>query len=206
MKKRLSNGLIGLGTVLLVGVILIGGWMLLDNASISPYGDTGTRNMFQEASTAQAMNLPLAYAGTQKCLECHFTSNSSSDEWVHSSHSTVACEDCHGPGNAHATTGQPIETNTSSSLCLTCHARLDSKPTDFPQIDNQEHSGGLPCLQCHNAMHPNIGAAPQMPDISVNTTDCLACHSADSVIPMPANHAGRTSDSCTECHTVEAGK
>ena len=120
------------------------------------------------------------------------SSSNTSGEWVHSSHSTVACEDCHGPGNAHATTGQPIEINTSSSLCLTCHARLDSKPTDFPQIDN--------------AMHPNIGAAPQMPDISVNTTDCLACHSADSVIPMPANHAGRTSDSCTECHTVEAGK
>ena len=200
MKKYLFTGLIGAGTLMLVAAIFIGGWLFLDNVDFAPYSDTGTRSLFQEASRAEAMEQPIAYAGSEKCMTCHFPS---SEEWLHSSHNTVACEDCHGPGNLHATEGAPMEVSTSSSLCLTCHARLDSRPEDFPQIPSDEHGRGNECTTCHNPMHPAIFGAPKMPDISGEMTDCVACHEPDKLITMPDNHAGRTADSCVECHEVK---
>ncbi len=192
--------MIALVTTLLIIAIFIGGWILLDNFITSSYGSTGTRNLYQEASRVVAMEQPPVYAGTEKCLQCH---SSTGQEWLHSSHSPVACEDCHGPGSEHINSAGPIEVSTSASLCLTCHARLASRPDTFPQVLAEEHSSGLACLQCHNAMHPSLGEPPQMPDIFSEGTECVVCHEEQNLRSMPADHALRSEETCSQCHRTE---
>lgn len=203
MKKYLMIAGIALGTLVLVVAIFMGGWIFLDNFVTAPYAEAGTRELFQQSSTNAAMEQPLVYAGTATCMQCHYPSG---EEWQHSSHSLVGCEDCHGPGNAHVTSGAPMLKEVSASLCLTCHAQLDARPESFPQVLAGEHSGGIECTACHDPMHPNIGGAPHMPDISPENTDCVTCHKPGKLVSMPADHELRSDDSCTQCHTVGGEK
>jgi hypothetical protein len=54
-------------------------------------------------------------------------------------------------------------------------------------------AAALPLLQIPPVPHPVEGRE-----------DCLACHDIGQVKPFPADHAGRTSDSCTMCHQIQA--
>jgi len=36
-----------------------------------------------------------------------------------------------------------------------------------------------------------------------STTNCLFCHNQSGIKPIPADHAGRTSATCTNCHQSE---
>jgi hypothetical protein len=51
---------------------------------------------------------------------------------------------------------------------------------------------GLPSLQIPAVPHPTEGRE-----------DCLSCHDTGKVKPFPADHEGRTNDSCTMCHEVQ---
>ena len=199
-KKYLIISLIVTGTTLAAIAIFVGVWTILDNFITSSYVSDGTRELFQETSRVEAMEQPPIYIGTEKCLQCH---NSFAQEWLHSSHNTVACEDCHGPGSKHVSSGAPMQLSSSTALCLTCHARLDSKPANFPQVSVNEHSGGLDCVQCHNPMHPNISGPPEMPDIFSKDTDCLICHQEQNLRSMPENHAMLSEETCAQCHDIE---
>lgn len=189
--------MIVVGTTLLVVAIFIGGWVLLDKFLSPSYFPDGTRTLYQEASRAITMKQPAVYVGAERCGQCHF---STEQEWLHSSHKVVTCENCHGPGSAHVETGIANSVNTSVNLCLTCHARLVSRPESFPQIYSEEHSGGLPCLQCHNPMHPDISNPPQMTHTLYQGVDCLACHGSQGLRPVPAGHEQRSGESCPQCH------
>ncbi len=197
MKRGVIGLLIVLGTTLLVVAIFIGGWILLDKTLSPSYIPYGTRTLYQEAARAVTMEQPVVYLGAERCGECHFPIE---QEWVHSAHRTVACENCHGPGSAHVENGVSNLVNTSANLCLTCHARLVSRPDTFPQVHPEEHSSGLPCLQCHNPMHPDISKPPQMTGTLSEGTDCLACHGSQGFLPFPTDHEQRSTESCPQCH------
>ncbi len=51
----------------------------------------------------------------------------------------------------------------------------------------------LPLLQIPSVPHPTEGRE-----------DCLSCHDTGKLKPFPADHAGRTNDTCTMCHQVQA--
>jgi hypothetical protein len=48
---------------------------------------------------------------------------------------------------------------------------------------------------------PSTGVANPIPHPVDATTNCKLCHSADKVVPFPANHAAFSTDICTGCHT-----
>jgi hypothetical protein len=41
-------------------------------------------------------------------------------------------------------------------LCARCHAASAAKPKNFPQVNIDEHSGGVPCQTCHQPHSPAI--------------------------------------------------
>lgn len=196
MKRSVLSPLIILGVVLGVIAVFLGGWWLLNNL-IAPNLPTGTRTLYQEATITRTMGQPVVYVGAERCRQCH---QSVGEEWLHSSHRTVTCEDCHGQGIAHVSKGTPMLVNTSIDLCLTCHARQAAKPASFPQVGFQEHSGGRPCLECHNPMNPRIVGPPRIPHIITEGTDCQTCHGSGGLKPVPADHEQRSNNTCLQCH------
>lgn len=83
-------------------------------------------------------SLPLQYAQSSTCQSCH---QDNYGLWVKGNHKTVSCENCHGPAKAHLETGAPETLDTSRELCGSCHARLVSRPSDFPQVDMETMGG-----------------------------------------------------------------
>lgn len=197
MNKFLVNPLIILGTVIVTIAISLGGWVLIDEL-LEPYAVYGTRALYQEASRAVTMNQPVVYQGTEYCGQCHPPIE---QEWLHSAHKTVACEDCHGPGGPHLS-NTSIDQIDTANLCLTCHASLASRPDTFPQVDPGEHSGGLVCTACHNPMHPDSSQPPLMPHTFYQVEQCLICHGSQSFRPVPANHEDRPVEGCPRCHIM----
>jgi hypothetical protein len=72
----------------------------------------------------------------------------------------VNCEACHGPQAQHVddpTSVKPAKLDTAV-LCARCHEANAAKPRNFPQVDTEEHSTGLPCDTCHQPHSPVIVA------------------------------------------------
>lgn len=142
------------------------------------------------------------------CVECHEETNL---VWEASAHTGVRCEDCHGLTKPHieaARAGGDAELVLSNArdLCLTCHAGLESRPEDFPQVDPLEHAtevGGVAtdCTSCHNPHDPGI--PPELAHTLEGRDACLACHGPDEWKPLPLNHADRTEDICLNCHSLK---
>lgn len=149
-------------------------------------------------------NKPMQYAISSVCGDCH---QDKYGIWEESKHSSVSCENCHGPAMVHVVetsdnlaveTGADLIVDTSRELCGLCHGVLFSRPSDFPQIDLEEHGEQAECITCHNPHGPQV--PPQIPHPLEGRDDCLLCHEAGGLKPFPENHAGRTSDICLSCH------
>jgi len=70
-----------------------------------------------------------------------------------------------------------------------------------------DHKGRIneACLLCHEAptaeAAPSV-LAPNIPHSLEGRGDCLLCHSESGVKPVPANHEGRTNETCQLCHQI----
>ena len=51
---------------------------------------------------------------------------------------------------------------------------------------------------------PSTASAPAIPHTLTDRANCLQCHAAGGVKPFPANHAGRTVDTCQSCHKPQS--
>lgn len=87
------------------------------------------------------------FAGKSACEECH------SDEvqkLAKHEHKTLACEGCHGPGQAHCNDPKKENIDKSSfAACLRCHEANPSRPKWHKQIVVKEHYTGSKCTECH---------------------------------------------------------
>ncbi len=220
-------------------------------ASLADYG-------FHPKETARNTeawaSLPIEYAQSAICLSCH---QDQYGLWQKGNHKTIACENCHGPARAHLEGKALPAVNTSRELCGLCHAKLISRPSNFPQVDMNEMGGQAECTTCHNPHEPRVGIPPQVlhtlegrsqcqlchgahepwtappaqiphtlegrtgclschgpaelrgatlpspPHTMEGRSDCLACHNASGIKPFPADHLGRTSATCLNCHRSE---
>jgi predicted CXXCH cytochrome family protein len=145
---------------------------------------------------------------SEACAECHEETNQT---WSASAHVEVRCENCHGLTKTHieaAREGEdaPLLVSNARDLCLTCHAGLESRPVDFPQVDPLEHAtevGGVAsdCASCHNPHDPGI--PPALAHTLEGRDACLACHGPDEWQPLPPDHVGRTDDVCLSCHSLK---
>ncbi|MDO8749738.1 MAG: cytochrome c3 family protein [Dehalococcoidia bacterium] len=157
----------------------------------------GQFGYYRGDNVAEWAGLPLTFSETALCAECHSPKYT---QWSSSAHAGVSCENCHGPAVAHIEKKQPLTVNRASSLCLTCHERLLSRPSSFPQVISTQHNPGVSCATCHNPHNPVIGQPPAIPHSLEGRADCLLCHGSQGLKPAPLNHAGRTIEICQLCH------
>ncbi|MFQ5987608.1 MAG: cytochrome c3 family protein, partial [Dehalococcoidia bacterium] len=159
-----------------------------------------------EQNEEQWASLPIQYANSAVCVDCH---QEKYGLWQKGDHQTVSCENCHGPAKAHLDTGESLEVDTSRELCGTCHARLASRPADFPQVDMVEMGGEKECVACHNPHDPRAGMPPQVPHALEGRSDCQSCHDPHKMLErvppaVPHTLEGRTE--CLSCHGPEEAR
>ena len=116
----------------------------LTPASFGQYG------WYRGAALAEMATRDRVYAGKQACEECH------SDEYqklIKHEHKGVACESCHGPGEAHAQNPDNPNVKMAAlhySVCLRCHEANPSRPKGHKQIVSKNHyTGSSKCTECH---------------------------------------------------------
>jgi DmsE family decaheme c-type cytochrome len=181
------------GTVLtaLVAVCAFGGAAL----SGDPPTSSGTTLSPTAAPTP-------GWSGEAACVECHAEQRAALRGSSHAG--GASCEDCHGPGAAHAADpgaapmldlGEaPFE--TVNDACAACHLL----PFEAGVARHQHADQGMRCSDCH-AVHastarPLLRTAP--------TSLCLSCHEAVAPELRQASHhpvlEGRMR--CGSCHVA----
>jgi cytochrome b subunit of formate dehydrogenase len=93
------------------------------------------------------------------------------------------CDTCHGTG-----TIKPYPADHAGRTNDSCQACHKPGPTSTPAPAGQASSGPK------DIPHPIVGREK-----------CEMCHAAGGVKPMPTDHQGRTSDTCTACHKLSPG-
>jgi len=173
-----------LGTLFIVGLIGLG--VVRHFLVPKTFGDYGH---YRAQAVIDNASHELAYAGHEACADCH-------DDIVgrkaQSEHAGVACEACHGPGEAH--TQDPTEVTLPAprqrAYCPLCHGYDPARPTGFPQILPTMHNPGHPCITCHDPHNPVLSHAPE---------ECSACHRVIANDKAVSHHASLP---CTQCHEV----
>src|SRR5688572_11314854 len=122
------------------------------------------------------------YAGEATCVGCHDDRAYKSTVHGVAFHertpaATRGCESCHGPGKAHADSGDPelmrsfaeLSPAETSATCLTCHNRASHALWDGSQHDQRNIS----CVTCHSVHAPKGAAQIKAP---TQTALCSSCH------------------------------
>jgi hypothetical protein len=116
----------------------------------------GQYGHYRGAAIAEIAAKPIKFAGHDTCETCHADIL---DAKKSGKHANVNCEACHGPLANHANDPSiaPAKLDTAA-LCIKCHAASAAKPKIFPQIDAEQHAGGVPCETCHKPHDPALAA------------------------------------------------
>ncbi len=196
----------------------------------------------QAAAAPKPVSPPAAaqgdYVGEDTCLGCHDTQSYKGTKHAvafneRTPAATHGCESCHGPGRAHAESGDPalirnFKTMTpqqGSAFCATCHNRGSHALWDGSQHDQRNvgcttchsiHSPKGPsqikaanemalCATCHRPVVNRQHRFSHMPVREGNMT-CSSCHNPHGSTNVRLLKAGTTIDeSCTSCHTDKRG-
>jgi hypothetical protein len=109
---------------------------------------------YRGAALAELATRDPVYAGKQACEQCH------ADQYqklMAHEHKSLACESCHGPGQAHADDPRKDNIQKSSyAVCLRCHEANPSRPKWHKQIVSKNHYAGK-CTECHQPHSPMEG-------------------------------------------------
>jgi DmsE family decaheme c-type cytochrome len=160
---------------------------------------------------------PSQYVGADTCKTCHQEAAAGYDKGPHWK-TTLAkhvgpqwqgCEACHGPGKAHAESGDPekiirfgtLSREASSKRCLACHEYTEEH-VNFLRSTHLKNNVG--CVDCHTIHTPRMevsllkAAQPQL---------CYSCHlDVRPAFSLPYHH--RVNEgllTCTNCHNPHGG-
>jgi DmsE family decaheme c-type cytochrome len=182
---------------------------------------------------------PAGYAGEETCLACHEgQSYSGTAHGLRFKERTPAanhgCESCHGPGQAHAESGDRTLIRTFdrdtppeviSDSCTSCHNRGQHALWDGSQHDQRNiscatcHSVHAPkgagqlktrnqmelCSSCHRNVTNKQHRFSHMP-VREGGMTCSSCHNVHGSTNVRLLRAGTTIDeSCTSCHADKRG-
>jgi DmsE family decaheme c-type cytochrome len=148
------------------------------------------------------------YVGEETCLTCH-----EDQAYKGTKHglafnertpaATHGCESCHGPGKAHAESGNPdqirnlrkMKPQEASEVCATCHNRGEHALWEGSQHDQRNVS----CLSCHSVHNPK-GEHQLVKATQIEL--CSSCHrpitnKQHRFAHMPVREGGLV---CTSCH------
>jgi len=155
-------------TVFSVIIVFVFIGIILDRAfQPESYGEHGH---YRWDANKEIQSQKLVNQSIETCVECHDDVYQLHEK---DAHYNVPCVDCHGPGNTHVayhkgdSTGNitkeqgVMEKNYNFEGCLYCHRKLKARPSDFPQVDHNEHYKFLnvvdaktKCIECHNPHEP----------------------------------------------------
>ncbi len=175
---------------------IVGGVTVALRARFVPpsFGETGH---YRAEAVTIAAELPVRYAGSEICAECH---DDQEELRRRSYHRGLSCEVCHGAAAAHAEdfeAQQPLVPRARGEACLACHEYLPSRPTGFPQIIERLHNPLEPCVGCHD---PHDPTPPEVP------SSCAACHAQIERTKAVSHHLALTCETCHEAapeHRIE---
>lgn len=175
--------------ILFIAVMIVTGYFIVRQHFIpETFYATGH---FRQAALDSLRVLPMAYAGGEVCVQCHFDVGETK---MATRHRGVSCEVCHGPGLRHAEedpTTFVLAKPSEREFCTMCHGYNVSRPTGFPQIDPAIHNPAVRCMDCHNPHDPEPPFTPE---------DCSACHASIARTKSVSHHA---EVSCVECHETQ---
>jgi hypothetical protein len=76
---------------------------------------------------------------------------------MNSGHSSISCENCHGPSYDHPKDPVGLNIDRSRSLCIRCHSYMPYKGNvrgKIPGIDPEKHYMQAQCVMCHIPHNP----------------------------------------------------
>ena len=190
------------------------------------------------AAQGAAPQAGTGYAGEATCLGCHEDQAYKGTAHGRSFNertpaSNLGCENCHGPGKAHADSGDPtlirrftaISPSDVNATCTSCHNRGGHALWDGSQHEQRSlscitcHSvhaaKGAPllkaesqyvlCATCHRSVINRTFRVNHMP-LREGALLCTSCHNVHGTQNVRLLRAGTTIDeSCTSCHTDKRG-
>ncbi|MGD0830844.1 MAG: DmsE family decaheme c-type cytochrome [Terracidiphilus sp.] len=144
----------------------------------------------------------------------------------------LTCENCHGPGNAHAESGDVLlifnpSTATAKVVDEKCQACHGGKHVNFQRSSHgmgnvscagchTVHAARAPehllklaqpelCYQCHNDIKPQF-SMPFRHKVAEGLIQCTDCHDAHDADRESQRHTSTWQfDVCTKCHAATAG-
>jgi predicted CXXCH cytochrome family protein len=142
---------------------------------------------YRAQSVIQNAELPLRYAGSEACADCHSDVVSLKQTGYHRG---VACETCHSAAFTHTQDPEKLKPQIvrARTLCLRCHEYLSSRPTGFPQVVSDSHNPLKLCIACHQPHDPKPPHVPK---------GCDACH---ATIQRTLDLSPHGNLKCTVCH------
>ena len=191
----------------------------------------------QQPAARPAADTGGEYVGEQTCIGCHDT------QQYGGAHALVAnaktpkathgCESCHGPGKAHAESGDPTlirrlnakNPDEVTATCTTCHTRSshalwegsahDQRNVSCATCHSVHNPKGEPqlvartqvelCSTCHRSVVTRQHRFSHMP-VREGSLTCSSCHNVHGSTNVRLLKAGTTIDeSCTSCHADKRG-
>lgn len=168
-------------------------------------------------SQEQAAPPSSQYVGSETCKGCHeemFAQFQKTPHYVTLTKKGYkpeeqGCESCHGPGSAHAESGDAslianfaaLSSKERSATCLKCHAKQDDR-INFKHSEHQISQ--VSCDMCHSSHAPKFAEnllREQTPKL------CLDCHGeVRNSFALPFKHKVMEGVmSCTDCHNQHGG-
>ena len=196
------------GTLLTAAVALA--WLAV------PGAEQGERQRAQrpQPPPAAQSSADASYVGEETCLTCHAAQATGYHGSAHGRASNarspianLGCENCHGPGKAHAESGgdkTKIKSFTQKGMtaadidaqCLQCHATGERAAWDGSRHD----SANVSCVRCHS-----IHAAKSVDSLlkaERQVEDCEQCHRSQVQKLRRSSHMPVEEGSleCSSCH------
>jgi DmsE family decaheme c-type cytochrome len=150
-------------------------------------------------------------AGDSTCLTCHDDRDlkTSAHGRAQNARTPAAtgqtCETCHGPGQAHADTGDKtkikrfaaLSARDANATCVTCHNRGEHAEWQGSMHDARNVS----CVSCHSVHSPKSEKASLK--LASATATCETCHKNEAMKVRRAGHMPLREGKmeCTSCHT-----
>lgn len=186
--------------------------LLLGVSMVCATAKAGPRQGQQAAATqaGAAASANSNYVGADVCVACHesvvkgFADNPHQKMALMHGGSGITCENCHGPGKAHAESGGTTKefdftkasANDIDAKCLGCHAGT------HPNFLRSPHAkAGVTCLSCHSV---HESKTPQYLLTASQPTLCYQCHGdVKAALNMPFHHpVNEGVVKCSDCHDV----